>query len=213
MFFLLYFFEQHRAECRYDRHCHNQRRNQRIGNGKRERHHQLAHDSGRINHREKYTDRCHRGGNDRRSYLFCALHGSRRRAQSLLPQTVHIFHNHNGVIHQHSNSEAKTTQRHYIQLNVRKVHHDQRKQHRKRNTERNDDRRLDLLKKQREHNDCQQRSENHTAQHTVNDNRNIITLIHNRCHGQSRIFLPQLFKRAGQRLCDISGACRAGFVD
>ena len=87
---------------------HKQAGSQRIEDGKSHVHKELSGDTLGEDDGGKYTDRRQGGCGDGSCHLTCTVYTGLLDGHSLAVQTVDILNNHDGVIHQHTDTQCQT---------------------------------------------------------------------------------------------------------
>ena len=181
-----------RAHDRNDRHGHKQGGSQRKGNGQGEGQHELTHQTGGKDDREEDADRGQSGADYGSGHLLCPVDSRVRGGKSLIPQTVDVFDDHNGIVHQHSDGQRQAEEGHHIDRNPGKIHDDDSRQDREGDGEGHHQSRPDIKQKDREDQHRQTGTDQHTLEDRADDHVDIVSLVHQTDDVKPRILRLQV---------------------
>ena len=111
---LLGLAQHHRAHGGHHGQGDQQGGHQGVGDGHGEGEHELTGVAGGEDHGQKDADGGEGGRQDRPLHLPCALHRSACRINAPPSETVNVLNDHDGVIHQHTDAQSQTGQRHDV---------------------------------------------------------------------------------------------------
>ena len=198
-------------------HRHDEGGGEAIGDGQRHREQQLSDRSVCKHHRQEDADGRQRGGHNGVRNLFRTLHARPGGRNSALAKTHDVFHDDDGVVDQHSDSERKAGKGHDIQAQVRKVHEHHGKQDRQRNADADHQCRPHVPKEQGKDNDRKERAEHHRREKVLHNERDVASLVHQVDDVEILILARQLIEggidSAGNHVRARSGALENGKDD
>ena len=198
--------QNHACGGGHDGHGCHQGSGQAVSDGHGHRDQQFTHGAGREDHRYKDTDRGECRCDDRIRNLFCALDGRTGRCDAALAQADDVFHDDDGIVHQHADAEREAGQRHDVQREVREIHQNQRKQNRERDADADHDRRTDVPQEQCQNQNRQQCAEQHAGQNILYDQGDVGALVHHRDNVQVLVVRHPLFNRRAAVFRNHAGA-------
>ena len=209
---VLLLFQHGGARAGHNGQRHNKGRQQTEGDGPGHVAEKLAHHAGGEHQRQKNADRRQGGGYDGPGHLTRALHRRAGGGHAAAPQTVDVFNDDNRVVDQHADAQRQTGQRQDIEGNAGEIHQHNGKQHAQRHTDGHDDGRAQVLQKQRQYDDGQHCALDQVGQHAVDDELDIVALVHDGRQVQALVFGHHRFHRRAAGVGDRRGGRRRALV-
>ena len=206
MLALLALLQQRRAHGRNQRQRHDQRGQQRIGDGQRDILEQLARHALQKHDGQKHADGGQRGREQRAGHLIGALDaGLQDRQLLLIAQSVDVLDDHDGIVHQHTDGQGKSAQRNDVQRDVGEIHAHQSRHHAQRYGAGDDDGGPQIGQEDGQHDHGQDRAHAQALQHGIDNQVDVHALIHQR--GEAQVPVPggQPGECIGDLLTDLGG--------
>ena len=210
---VLLLFQHGGARAGHHGQRHNQRRQQAEGDSPRHIAEQFQHHAGGKDQRQEHADGGQRGGDDSARHLPCALHRGAGCRDAPVAQTVDILNDNDRVIDQHTDAQRQTGQGEDVEGDAGKIHQHNGEQHAQRHTDGHHDGRAQVLQEERQHDDGQHSALDKVGEHAVDNQLDVIALVHNGGQVQALVLRHQRLHGRLAGVGDGGGGRRGALVN